>query len=148
MFIIPHKQDYIVNVNNTIVLSSAVYDAGGDKLLVQQLRDSCAGAAVHAAAVLTNMASQEDLRRCILAHGALPGLVELLHSTDNHTLISAVQAVASLTCDAEARQEVMSLRSVSKVVTAYPFSAMCRKNTWQYLVSGSGLHEMRSVIYM
>lgn len=103
-------------------MSSAVYDAGGDKLLVRQLRDSCARAAVHAAVVCTNMAKQEELRSCILAHGAIPALVELLHSSDNHTLISATQAVASLACDAEARQEVMSLRSISKVcgvVTAY-----------------------------
>ncbi|KAL0156858.1 hypothetical protein M9458_048104, partial [Cirrhinus mrigala] len=65
----------------------------------------CTGAAVYAASVLTNMASQEDLRRSILAHEAMPALVELLHSTDNNILISATQAVASLACDAEARLE-------------------------------------------
>lgn len=76
--------------------------------MVRQLQDSCTGAAVYAAMALTNMASQEELRKSILAHEAMPALVELLHSTDNNILISAVQAVASLTCDAEARQEVTS----------------------------------------
>lgn len=109
-------------VNAGCLISSAVYDAGADKILVRQLRDSCAGAAVHAAAVLTNMASQEELRRCILTHGAMQALVELLHSTDNHTLISATQAVASLACDAEARQEVMSQRSISGLCSRHSLS--------------------------
>ncbi len=61
---------------------------------------------MYAASVLTNMASQEELRRSILAHEAMPALAELLHSTDNNILISATQAVASLACDAEARMEV------------------------------------------
>lgn len=75
---------------------------------------------MYAASVLTNMASQEELRRSILAHEAMPALVELLHSTDNNTLISAMQAVASLACDAEARLEVAvhcTKDSISKVYT-------------------------------
>lgn len=91
--------------------------------MVQQLRDSCTGAAVYAASVLTNMASQEELRRSILAHEAMPALVELLHSTDNSTLISAMQAVASLACDAEARLEVKdSISKVYTIATVYKLS--------------------------
>ncbi|KAK7123837.1 hypothetical protein R3I93_022066 [Phoxinus phoxinus] len=101
----------LTNSNN--LNAYAIYDAGGDKLLVQQLRDSCTGAAVYAASVLTNMASQEELRRSILAHEAMPALVELLHSTDNNTLISAMQAVASLACDAEARLELRNVGGLS-----------------------------------
>uniref|UniRef100_A0A672PYE3 Armadillo repeat containing 3 n=1 Tax=Sinocyclocheilus grahami TaxID=75366 RepID=A0A672PYE3_SINGR len=88
----------------------------GDKLLVRQLRDSCKGAAVYAASVLTNMASQEELRRSILDHEAMPALVELLHSTDNNTLISTTQAVASLACDAEARMELRNVGGLSTLV--------------------------------
>uniref|UniRef100_A0A671N8V4 EDR1/CTR1/ARMC3-like peptidase-like domain-containing protein n=1 Tax=Sinocyclocheilus anshuiensis TaxID=1608454 RepID=A0A671N8V4_9TELE len=79
----------LTNDNN--LNAHAIHDAEGDKLLVQQLRDSCMGAAVYAASVLTNMASQEELRRSILAHEAMPALVELLHSTDNNILISATK---------------------------------------------------------
>ncbi|XP_051737858.1 armadillo repeat-containing protein 3 isoform X3 [Ctenopharyngodon idella] len=104
----------LTNSNN--LNAYAIYDAGGDELLVQQLRDSCTGAAVYAASVLTNMASQEELRRSILAHEAMPALVELLHSTDNNTLISAMQAVASLACDAEARLELRNVGGLSPLV--------------------------------
>ncbi|XP_016410222.1 armadillo repeat-containing protein 3-like [Sinocyclocheilus rhinocerous] len=62
------------------------------------------------------MASQEELRRSILAHEAMPALVELLHSTDNNTLISATQAVASLACDAEARMELRNVGGLSTLV--------------------------------
>ncbi|XP_056593979.1 armadillo repeat-containing protein 3 [Triplophysa dalaica] len=102
--------------DNNKLNAYAVYDAGGDKLLVRQLRDSCAWAAVHAAVVCTNMAKQEELRSCILAHGAMPALVELLHSSDNHTLISATQAVASLACDAEARQELRNVGGLTHLI--------------------------------
>ncbi|XP_026056789.1 armadillo repeat-containing protein 3 [Carassius auratus] len=94
----------------------AIYEAEGDKLLVRQLRDSCMGAAVYAASVLTNMASQEELRRSILAHEAMPALVELLQSTDNNILISATQTVASLACDAEARMELRTVGGLSPLV--------------------------------
>lgn len=88
---------------------------------------------MYAASVLTNMASQEELRKSILGHEAMPALVELLHSTDNNILISAAQAVASLACDAEARMEVTvhcTKESISKVYTiarAYQ-QTECRKN--------------------
>lgn len=109
--------------------------------MVQQLRDSCTGAAVYAASVLTNMASQEELRRSILAHEAMPALVELLHSTDNNTLISAMQAVASLACDTEARLEVAvhctkeSISKVYTIATAYQLTE-CRKNKLFFWVRG------------
>ncbi|XP_056306737.1 armadillo repeat-containing protein 3 [Danio aesculapii] len=104
----------LTNSNN--LNAYAIYDAEGDRLLVRQLQDSCTGAAVHAASALTNMASQEDLRKSILSHEAMPALVELLHSTDNNILISATQAVASLTCDAEARQELRNVGGLSALV--------------------------------
>ncbi|KAA0704789.1 Armadillo repeat-containing protein 3 [Triplophysa tibetana] len=102
--------------DNNKLNAYAVYDAGGDKLLVQQLRDSCTWAAVHAAEVCTNMAKQEELRSCILAQGAMPALVELLHSSDNHKLISATQALASLACDAEARQELRNVGGLTHLI--------------------------------
>lgn len=96
---------------------------------------------MYAASVLTNMASQEELRRSILAHEAMPALAELLHSTDNNMLISATQAVASLACDAEARMEVTvhcTKESISKVYTigrAYQQTER-RKNKLSFWVSG------------
>uniref|UniRef100_A0A8C2CQN5 Armadillo repeat containing 3 n=1 Tax=Cyprinus carpio TaxID=7962 RepID=A0A8C2CQN5_CYPCA len=104
----------LTNDNN--LNAYAIHEAEGDKLLVRQLRDSCMGAAVYAASVLTNMASQEELRRSILAHEAMPALVALLHCTDNNILISATQAVASLACDAEARMELRNVGGLSPLV--------------------------------
>uniref|UniRef100_A0A8C1U2B8 Armadillo repeat containing 3 n=1 Tax=Cyprinus carpio TaxID=7962 RepID=A0A8C1U2B8_CYPCA len=102
--------------NDNYLNAYAIHEAEGDKLLVRQLRDSCMGAAVYAASVLTNMASQEELRRSILAHEAMPALVALLHCTDNNILISATQAVASLACDAEARMELRNVGGLSPLV--------------------------------
>lgn len=85
---------------------SAVYEAGGDKLLVQLLQNGSPAAVLQAAAVLNSMASQEVLRSSILSHGAMRALVKPLHSTDKPTLFSAIQAVAALACDAEGRAEV------------------------------------------
>lgn len=84
----------------------AVYEAKGDELLVQLLQNGTPTAVVHAAAVLTNMASQEVLRCSILSQGAIQALLKLLHSTDKPTLSSATQAVAALACDAQGRTEV------------------------------------------
>lgn len=91
---------------------SAVYEAGGDKLLVQLLQNDSPAAVVHAAAVLINMGSQEVLRSSILSHGAMQALLKPLHSNDKPTLISATQAVAALACDAEGRTEVCSIISI------------------------------------
>ncbi|XP_050953871.1 armadillo repeat-containing protein 3 [Labeo rohita] len=118
----------LTNSNN--LNAYAIHDAEGDMLLVRQLRDSCTGAAVYAASVLTNMASQEDLRRSILAHEAMPSLVELLHSTDNNILISATQAVASLACDAEARLELRNVGGLTPLVQLLKsINAEIRRNT-------------------
>ncbi|KAL6462900.1 hypothetical protein MHYP_G00293220 [Metynnis hypsauchen] len=84
----------------------AVSEAKGEQLLVRLLQDSCSGAVVHAASVLTNMASQEALRCNIITHCAMKALLEPLQSTDNHTLISATQALAALACDADGRAEL------------------------------------------
>lgn len=104
-----------INVNQwqfinvpVLVPLSAVSEAGGEELLVQLLQDG-SGAAVHAAAVLTNMASQESLRCVILSYGAMQALLQPLQSADRPTLLSATQAMAALACDAEGRAEVASL---------------------------------------
>lgn len=85
---------------------SAVYEAEGDKLLVQLLQNGSPPAVVHATAVLNSMASQEVLRCSIISHGAMQALLKPLHSTDKPTLTNATQAVAALACDAEGRTEV------------------------------------------
>lgn len=83
-----------------------VYEAEGDKLLIQLLQNGSPAAVVHAAAVLNSMASQEVLRSSIVSHGAMQALLKPLHATDKPTLISATQAVAALSCDADGRAEV------------------------------------------
>ncbi|MCJ8745703.1 hypothetical protein PDJAM_G00133410 [Pangasius djambal] len=94
----------------------AVYEAEGDKLLVQLLQNGSSAAVVHAAAVLNSMASQEVLRCSILSHGAMQALQKPLHSTDKPTLISATQAVAALACDAEGRAELRNAGGLPQLV--------------------------------
>ncbi|KAB5533125.1 hypothetical protein PHYPO_G00128200 [Pangasianodon hypophthalmus] len=94
----------------------AVYEADGDKLLVQLLQNGSPAAVVHAAAVLSSMASQEVLRCSILSHGAMQALLKLLHSTNKPILISATQAVAALACDAEGRAELRNVGGLPQLV--------------------------------
>ncbi|XP_053083829.1 armadillo repeat-containing protein 3 isoform X2 [Pangasianodon hypophthalmus] len=94
----------------------AVYEADGDKLLVQLLQNGTPAAVVHAAAVLSSMASQEVLRCSILSHGAMQALLKLLHSTNKPILISATQAVAALACDAEGRAELRNVGGLPQLV--------------------------------
>ena len=92
-----------------IIPGSAVYEAEGDKLLVQLLQDQCQGAVAHAAAILSNMAAQEALRSSALAQGAIRALVEPLQATNSRVLASATLAVAALACDADGRADVSNL---------------------------------------
>ncbi|XP_017308184.1 armadillo repeat-containing protein 3 [Ictalurus punctatus] len=94
----------------------AVYEAEGDKLLVQLLQNGSPAAVVHAAAVLNSMASQEVLRCSILSHGAMQALLKPLHSVDKPTLISATQAVGALACDAEGRAELRNVGGLPQLV--------------------------------
>ncbi|XP_027029535.2 armadillo repeat-containing protein 3 isoform X1 [Tachysurus fulvidraco] len=94
----------------------AVYEAEGDKLLVQLLQNGSPPAVVHATAVLINMASQEVIRSRIISHGAIQALLKPLYSTDKHTLTNVTQAVAALTCDAEGRAELRSVGALPQLV--------------------------------
>lgn len=90
----------------SVVSSSAVYEAGGHEILVQQLCESCPGMVANSAATLGNMAGQEVIRCSILSHGAIQALVQPLKSTNTHVLVNTTQCLAMLACDMEARAEV------------------------------------------
>ncbi|XP_060717598.1 armadillo repeat-containing protein 3 [Tachysurus vachellii] len=94
----------------------AVYEAEGDKLLVQLLQNGSPQAVVHATAVLINMASQDVIRSRIISHGAIQALLKPLNSTDKPTLTNVTQAVAALTCDAEGRAELRSVGALPQLV--------------------------------
>ncbi|KAG5851068.1 hypothetical protein ANANG_G00089090 [Anguilla anguilla] len=94
----------------------AVYEAEGDKLLVQQLQDRCQGVVAHAAAVLANMAAQETLRCSALAHGAMRALVEPLQAADARVLASAALAVAALACDADGRADLRDAGGLAPLI--------------------------------
>lgn len=89
-----------------MVSSSAVYEAGGHEILVQQLYGSCPRTVANAAATLGNMAQQEVIRCSILSHGAIQALVEPLKSTDTQVLVNTTMCLAVLACDTDARAEV------------------------------------------
>ncbi|KAM9436480.1 armadillo repeat-containing protein 3 [Clarias gariepinus] len=94
----------------------AVYEAEGDKLLIQVLQNGSLAALKHAAAVLNNMASQEVLRCSIYSHGAMQALLRPLHCHDKPTLMSALHAVAALACDAEGRAELRNAGGLKQLV--------------------------------
>lgn len=64
------------------------------------------GAVANAAAVLTNMATQEPLRLCIQSHGVMSVLTEPLRSASSRVQSRAALTVAAFGCDANARSEV------------------------------------------
>ena len=90
----------------SMVSSSAVYEAGGHEILIQQLDGSCPSTVASSAATLCNMAGQETVRSSILSHGAVQALVEPLKSKVSQVLVSATLCVAVLACDKEAREKV------------------------------------------
>ncbi|KAJ8375062.1 hypothetical protein SKAU_G00056420 [Synaphobranchus kaupii] len=102
--------------NGNQLNAHAVYEAEGDKLLVQLLQDRCQGAVAHAAVVLTNMATQEALRCSALAHGAVRALVEPLRAADTRVLSSATLALAALTCDADARADLRDAGGLAPLI--------------------------------
>lgn len=87
-------------------ICSAVYEAGGGEILVQQLYGSCPSTVANSAATLGNMAGQEVVRCSVLSHGAIRALVENLKSTDTQVLVNATRCVAVLAHEKEARAEV------------------------------------------
>ncbi|KAF1372916.1 hypothetical protein PFLUV_G00254870 [Perca fluviatilis] len=95
----------------------AVYEAGGDEILVQQLYGSCHRTVANSAATLANMAGQEVIRCSILSHGAIQALVEPLQSTDTQVLINTTLCLTLLACDTEARAELQSAAGLHPLVS-------------------------------
>ncbi|KAM3860418.1 armadillo repeat-containing protein 3 [Diretmus argenteus] len=108
----------------------AVYEAGGDEILVQQLQHSSMVA--HTAATLANMAQQEVLRCSILSHGAIQALVESLKSMDTYTLVPATQCIALLASNAEARTELRDADGLLPLVNLLhsKHKEVCRNACW------------------
>uniref|UniRef100_A0A8B9JKB2 EDR1/CTR1/ARMC3-like peptidase-like domain-containing protein n=1 Tax=Astyanax mexicanus TaxID=7994 RepID=A0A8B9JKB2_ASTMX len=112
------------------LLSKAISEAEGEKLMVQILKDCCSRTVSHVAAILTNMASQEALRCSI--HRAIPALLEPLQSTEQHTLISTTQLVAALTCETEGRAELRDAGGLPLLVKMLQSNntEICRNACW------------------
>ncbi|XP_063063437.1 armadillo repeat-containing protein 3 [Engraulis encrasicolus] len=107
----------------------AVFEAEGDEALVQQLTEGSAREVAHAACVLTNMATQEALRRSIVSQGAMQALVAPVQSKDNHLLISVLQAVAALACDSDGRAEFRNAGGLPHLVKLiHSFNTEVRRN--------------------
>ena len=85
---------------------SAVYEAEGHEVLVQQLQRSCPKTVANVAATLCNMAQREVIRQSILSYGVIQALVEPLKSTDTKVLVNTTLCLAALACDEEDRAEV------------------------------------------
>ncbi|KAF1372810.1 hypothetical protein PFLUV_G00253730 [Perca fluviatilis] len=94
----------------------AVYEAGGDEILVQQLYGSCRRTVANSAATLGNMAGQEVIRCSILSHGAIQALVKPLQSTDTQVLINTTLCLTVLACDTEARAELQNAGGLHPLV--------------------------------
>uniref|UniRef100_A0A8B9BGJ5 Armadillo repeat containing 3 n=1 Tax=Anser brachyrhynchus TaxID=132585 RepID=A0A8B9BGJ5_9AVES len=96
--------------------SSAVAEAEGIEPLVKTLNAQRDGAVANAAAVLTNMATQEPLRLSVQSHGAMSALTEPLRSTSSPVQSRAGLAVAALGCDADARAELRNAGGLGPLV--------------------------------
>ncbi|XP_038582320.1 armadillo repeat-containing protein 3 isoform X1 [Micropterus salmoides] len=96
--------------------SSAVYEAEGHKILVQELFGSCPRTVANSAATLGNLAGQEVIRCGILSHRAIQALVDTLKSTYTEVLVNATQCLAVLACDTEARAELQSAGGLQPLV--------------------------------
>ncbi|XP_040404899.1 armadillo repeat-containing protein 3 isoform X2 [Cygnus olor] len=96
--------------------SSAVAEAEGIEPLVKTLNAQRDGAVANAAAVLTNMATQEPLRLSVQSHGAMSALTEPLRSTSSPVQSRAALAVAALGCDADARAELRNAGGLGPLV--------------------------------
>ncbi|GLD72868.1 armadillo repeat-containing protein 3 isoform X2, partial [Lates japonicus] len=102
--------------HNNHLCAFAVYEAGGDEVLVQQLYESCSRTVANAAATLGNMARQEVIRCSILTHGAIEALVEPLKSTDTQVLVNSTLCLAMLVCDTDARAELQNAGGLQPLV--------------------------------
>uniref|UniRef100_A0A3Q4G6S8 Armadillo repeat containing 3 n=1 Tax=Neolamprologus brichardi TaxID=32507 RepID=A0A3Q4G6S8_NEOBR len=93
-----------------------VYEEGGDKLLVQQLYQSCPKIVANSAATLCNMAEHEIIRCSILSHGAIQALLEPLKSTVTQVLVNTAHCLAVLASDEEARTELVRVGGLQLLV--------------------------------
>ncbi|XP_063340038.1 armadillo repeat-containing protein 3 [Pelmatolapia mariae] len=93
-----------------------VYEEGGDKLLVQQLYQSCPKIVADSAATLCNMAEHEIIRCSILSHGAIQALLEPLKSTVTQVLVNTARCLAVLASDEEARTELVRIGGLQLLV--------------------------------
>ncbi|XP_039472834.1 armadillo repeat-containing protein 3 isoform X3 [Oreochromis aureus] len=93
-----------------------VYEEGGDKLLVQQLYQSCPKIVANSAATLCNMAEHEIIRCSILSHGAIQALLEPLKSTVTQVLVNTAHCLAVLASDEEARAELVRVGGLQLLV--------------------------------
>ncbi|XP_039899691.1 armadillo repeat-containing protein 3 isoform X1 [Simochromis diagramma] len=93
-----------------------VYEEGGDKLLVQQLYQSCPKIVANSAATLCNIAEHEIIRCSILSHGAIQALLEPLKSTVTQVLVNTARCLAVLASDEEARTELVRVGGLQLLV--------------------------------
>ncbi|XP_048807134.1 armadillo repeat-containing protein 3 isoform X3 [Lagopus muta] len=96
--------------------ASAVAEAEGIEPLVKTLNTERHGAVANAAAVLTNMATQEPLRLCIQSHGVMSVLTEPLRSASSRVQSRAALTVAAFGCDATARSELRNAGGLGPLV--------------------------------
>lgn len=89
-----------------MVSSSAVYEAGGHEILIQQLSESSSSTVASSAATLSNMAEQEIIKSSILLQEGIQALVEPLASTDTQVLKYTAMCVAQLACGNTEREKV------------------------------------------
>ncbi|NWR71858.1 ARMC3 protein, partial [Centropus unirufus] len=96
--------------------ASAVAEAEGIEPLVNMLNAQRDGAIANAAAVLTNLATQEPLRGNIQSHGIMTALPEPLRSTNSQVQSKAALAVAAFGCDADARTELRDAGGLAPLI--------------------------------
>ncbi|XP_054621016.1 armadillo repeat-containing protein 3 [Dunckerocampus dactyliophorus] len=102
----------------------AVYKAGGHKMLVLRLSDTCPKLVANSVAILGRMAAQEEIRCKVISQGVVPALVDPLKSTDTEVLISTLLCICELAFEEEAREKLQSAGCLEPMVSLLRSSHM------------------------
>lgn len=106
---------YLTTSNSANCLE--VYKLQGIAPLINVLSDSNDGAVSNAAAVLTNLAHNEAIRKEVWEKGVIKALVDALKATKNETIQSNVSlAVANYVCNPESRSTLRQVGGVEPLV--------------------------------
>ncbi|XP_061522376.1 armadillo repeat-containing protein 3-like [Phycodurus eques] len=115
--IIEHATQGLANLTSGDQLNTMeVFYAGGPKVLVQRLQDTCPKVLANSITILGRMAGQEAVRCKVVSEGVVPALVEPLKSADTQALINALLCICELAFEEDARAKLRGADGLEPLV--------------------------------